>query len=201
MQYKGQRSWWNPRIDCKIHLFAQKIQNIDLAHSISYFIFQMTILLRMDDKMNRQLTCHVSRADTAVILSQELVHLGFIHEVLIFFEKHRFCLVHNLTNCSFTDWPRKNSQINRRYAAQLIRIVTRKQRSEQRRFCIVTSGHPTPRQLAAPARTTFATCPSPSICCPLQNYYSSLLKCYIRTYSQTSRAQRAFRRFVWSYIL
>ncbi|XP_077284505.1 MLF1-adaptor molecule [Arctopsyche grandis] len=40
----------------------------------------MTVLLRMDDKMNRQLTCHVSRADTAVLLSQELVHLGFIHE-------------------------------------------------------------------------------------------------------------------------
>lgn len=40
----------------------------------------MTILLRMDDKMNRQLTCLVSRTDSAVVLAQELVHLGFIHE-------------------------------------------------------------------------------------------------------------------------
>lgn len=42
---------------------------------------QMTILLRMDDKMNRQLTCQVSQDDTAMSLSHELVHLGFIHEV------------------------------------------------------------------------------------------------------------------------
>lgn len=41
----------------------------------------MTILLRMDDKMNRQLTCQVSQEDNAMLLSHELVHLGFIHEV------------------------------------------------------------------------------------------------------------------------
>lgn len=40
----------------------------------------MTILLRMDDKMNRQLTCEVSATDTAERLSHELVHLGFIKE-------------------------------------------------------------------------------------------------------------------------
>ncbi|XP_075970011.1 MLF1-adaptor molecule [Anticarsia gemmatalis] len=40
----------------------------------------MTILLRMDDKMNRQLTCAVSRRDTASALAHELVQLGFIHE-------------------------------------------------------------------------------------------------------------------------
>ncbi|KAJ0180803.1 hypothetical protein K1T71_004207 [Dendrolimus kikuchii] len=40
----------------------------------------MTILLRMDDKMNRQLTCAVSRADSAPALAHELVQLGFIHE-------------------------------------------------------------------------------------------------------------------------
>lgn len=43
--------------------------------------FQMTILLRMEDKMNRQLTCPISPDDSAVALSHELVHLGFIHEV------------------------------------------------------------------------------------------------------------------------
>lgn len=41
----------------------------------------MTILLRMDDKMNRQLTCPVSQLDTSMLLAQELVHFGFINEV------------------------------------------------------------------------------------------------------------------------
>lgn len=40
----------------------------------------MTILLRMDDKMNRQLTCPVTRADSAAALAHDLVQLGFIHE-------------------------------------------------------------------------------------------------------------------------
>lgn len=43
----------------------------------------MTILLRMDDKMNRQLTCPVSQLDTSMLLAQELVHFGFINEVFI----------------------------------------------------------------------------------------------------------------------
>ncbi|XP_021933780.1 nuclear receptor-binding protein homolog [Zootermopsis nevadensis] len=41
---------------------------------------QMTILLRMDDKMNRQLTCLVSEIDTSLLLAQELVYFGFINE-------------------------------------------------------------------------------------------------------------------------
>ncbi|XP_043269407.1 nuclear receptor-binding protein homolog [Venturia canescens] len=40
----------------------------------------MTILLRMDDKMNRQLTCPISQIDTSMLLAQELVHFGFINE-------------------------------------------------------------------------------------------------------------------------
>ncbi|CAO1312609.1 unnamed protein product [Diamesa serratosioi] len=40
----------------------------------------MTILLRMDDKMNRQLTCQISQDDSATLLSHELVHLGFIND-------------------------------------------------------------------------------------------------------------------------
>ncbi|XP_055676438.1 nuclear receptor-binding protein isoform X1 [Lutzomyia longipalpis] len=48
--------------------------------SCDLMCFQMTILLRMDDKMNRQLTCQVSQDDSATHLSEELVHLGFIHE-------------------------------------------------------------------------------------------------------------------------
>lgn len=43
----------------------------------------MTILLRMDDKMNRQLTCIISEAETPAptALAQELVHYGFINEI------------------------------------------------------------------------------------------------------------------------
>lgn len=40
----------------------------------------MTILLRMDDKMNRQLSCAVNGHDSPQQLANELVHLGFIHE-------------------------------------------------------------------------------------------------------------------------
>ena len=46
------------------------------------FFLQMTILLRMDDKMNRKLTCLVSEIDTSLLLAQELVHFGFINEVV-----------------------------------------------------------------------------------------------------------------------
>lgn len=42
--------------------------------------YMMTLLLRMDDKMNRQLTCQVSLDDSPMLLANELVHLGFIHE-------------------------------------------------------------------------------------------------------------------------
>ncbi|KAF8790762.1 Nuclear receptor-binding protein like protein [Argiope bruennichi] len=39
----------------------------------------MTILLRMDDKMNRQLSCEVSLNDTPFALAEELVYHGFIN--------------------------------------------------------------------------------------------------------------------------
>ena len=41
----------------------------------------MTILLRMEDKMNTQLTCTLSELDTADTLVQELIYYGFINEV------------------------------------------------------------------------------------------------------------------------
>ncbi|KAG5900512.1 hypothetical protein JTB14_010922 [Gonioctena quinquepunctata] len=41
----------------------------------------LTIVLRMDDKMNRQLTSCISPGDNPRILAQELVHYGFINEV------------------------------------------------------------------------------------------------------------------------
>nr|UYL95365.1 MAG: hypothetical protein [Dali Nairo tick virus 1] len=42
--------------------------------------FVMTLLLRMDDKMNRQLTCELSTQDTPSVLATELVHYGFINK-------------------------------------------------------------------------------------------------------------------------
>lgn len=52
-----------------------------VSYILNQYILQMTILLRMDDKMNRQLTCPVSQTDTSMLLAQELVHFGFINEV------------------------------------------------------------------------------------------------------------------------
>ncbi|XP_015922217.2 nuclear receptor-binding protein homolog [Parasteatoda tepidariorum] len=42
--------------------------------------YVMTILLRMDDKMNRQLSCEVTQQDTPTCLSEELVFHGFINQ-------------------------------------------------------------------------------------------------------------------------
>lgn len=44
----------------------------------------MTVLLRMDDKMNRQLSCEVSNQDTPFALADELVFHGFINQVRFF---------------------------------------------------------------------------------------------------------------------
>lgn len=41
----------------------------------------MTILLRLDDQMNRQLTCQINEEESSEVLAQELVDLGFINEV------------------------------------------------------------------------------------------------------------------------
>jgi len=41
----------------------------------------MTLLLRMDDKMNRQLSCEINEQDTSYSLADELVHYGFINEL------------------------------------------------------------------------------------------------------------------------
>lgn len=38
----------------------------------------LTVLLRMEDKMNRQLTCELLETDSSYSLTEELVHYGFI---------------------------------------------------------------------------------------------------------------------------
>lgn len=58
-------------------IIRQSCQLNKLADSQS---FQMTLLLRMDDQMNRQLTCEFSGEDTPKSLAEELVGFGFINE-------------------------------------------------------------------------------------------------------------------------
>ncbi|KAI5720548.1 hypothetical protein M8J77_008451 [Diaphorina citri] len=41
---------------------------------------ELMILLRMNDKMNRQLTCNIVDSDNGSTLAQELVHFGFIND-------------------------------------------------------------------------------------------------------------------------
>jgi len=45
----------------------------------------MTLLFRMDDRMNRQLSSTITQADRALALAEELVHYGFINEVKFHF--------------------------------------------------------------------------------------------------------------------
>ncbi|XP_052775901.1 nuclear receptor-binding protein-like [Mya arenaria] len=42
--------------------------------------YHLILLLRMDDKMNRQLECDFGGSDNAGVLAEELVHYGFINE-------------------------------------------------------------------------------------------------------------------------
>ena len=42
---------------------------------------QLRILLRMEDNMNRQLSCSISQEEDPVRLADELVQHGFIHPV------------------------------------------------------------------------------------------------------------------------
>ena len=45
--------------------------------------FQMTISLRLEDKMNRQLSCVVDDGEGAGALTDELVRYGFISQVCV----------------------------------------------------------------------------------------------------------------------
>ena len=55
-----------------------QIREIQMKEDIS---FHLTLVLRMDDKMNRQLECDFGPKDNAGVLAEELVHYGFINEV------------------------------------------------------------------------------------------------------------------------
>ncbi|KAL3867630.1 hypothetical protein ACJMK2_040508 [Sinanodonta woodiana] len=51
-----------------------------IQHQEEQPVYQLNLLLRMDDKMNRQLQCDIAQDDTATGLADELVHYGFINE-------------------------------------------------------------------------------------------------------------------------
>ena len=39
----------------------------------------MTIMLRLDDRTSRQLSCDITATDTSEILVEELIQHGFVH--------------------------------------------------------------------------------------------------------------------------
>ena len=44
---------------------------------------QLTLLVRLDDKVNRQMSCTVGENETSMDLANELVHYGLISEVIL----------------------------------------------------------------------------------------------------------------------
>ncbi|KAH9363985.1 hypothetical protein HPB48_006967 [Haemaphysalis longicornis] len=69
---------WSIRLQALLPLLCEGLCR---NASSRYLSLQMTLLLRMDDKMNRQLTCELSIQDTPSVLATELVHYGFINKV------------------------------------------------------------------------------------------------------------------------
>lgn len=65
-------------LDVENRLVTSSSCNVRKDDSSKYHI---TLMLKMDDKMNRQLTADFSKDDNADILAQELVHYGFINKV------------------------------------------------------------------------------------------------------------------------
>ncbi|CAC5412887.1 NRBP [Mytilus coruscus] len=64
-------------LDVENRLVTSSSCNVRKDDSSKYHI---TLQLKMDDKMNRQLTADFSKDDNAEILAQELVHYGFINK-------------------------------------------------------------------------------------------------------------------------
>ena len=44
---------------------------------------QLSLLVRLDDKVNRQMSCTVGENETSMDLASELVHYGLISEVIL----------------------------------------------------------------------------------------------------------------------
>ncbi len=52
-----------------------------LLFDICDYLFQLTLLLKLEDMMNRQLTAEIGACDDATVLVAELVQFGFVQEV------------------------------------------------------------------------------------------------------------------------
>lgn len=66
-------------VDVENRLVMQSTCSVKRTDEIGKY--SITLQLKMDDKMNRQLTAEVSIEDTPENLAQELVHYGFINQV------------------------------------------------------------------------------------------------------------------------
>ena len=64
--------------DVESRMVTSSLCNIKKDDSSKYHI---TLQLKMDDKINRQLTADFTKDDNAENLAQELVHYGFINKV------------------------------------------------------------------------------------------------------------------------
>ncbi|XP_002739748.1 nuclear receptor-binding protein-like [Saccoglossus kowalevskii] len=66
-------------VDVELRQILQMQCNVSLQKETAAPTFNLTIILRMDDKMNRQLDCDFSPDDNSYTLAEELVHFGFIN--------------------------------------------------------------------------------------------------------------------------
>lgn len=117
-------------------LFFMLFQKLcELRSQLSFL--QLTIVLRMDDKMNRQLTCSLTQEDSPSVLAQELVHYGFINDVSIprTFLLHlilitvMLCHLHSLkkfipTNFSFQQICMFSNTVTAIFCIQLLVIIS-----------------------------------------------------------------------------
>ncbi|KAG8227295.1 hypothetical protein J437_LFUL004844 [Ladona fulva] len=76
----GDKGPTDPPLDVETRRVVNMMCSIKPKEEDSPSSLSMTVLLRMDDKMNRQLTCPISEEDESTGLANELVHYGFINE-------------------------------------------------------------------------------------------------------------------------
>ncbi|XP_071454507.1 nuclear receptor-binding protein [Hetaerina americana] len=78
---KGGSGGSDPPVDVETRRVVNMMCSIKPKEEESPCSLLMTVLLRFDDKMNRQLTCPISEQDDSTGLANELVHFGFINEL------------------------------------------------------------------------------------------------------------------------
>lgn len=91
----------------------------DFDMQLITLFWQLTIVLRMDDKMNRQLSSCITQTDSPKGLAQELVHYGFINEVSWYrlkCQNENDSLIKSIHDifCRLSGWSRQDRQLDRR---------------------------------------------------------------------------------------